>query len=116
MDSTVHRLIKVYGLDEGLQRARRQGCESRLVEVARRFYESGELDLVVRCRQKIPSGREPPAPLTRRRKPRQGVPTVGVAPLVVRCRRKIPFGRVLLALIAGRCQPGRGYQASASHH
>ena len=47
MDSTVHRLVKVYGLDEGLQRARRQGCEPRLVEVARRFYESGELDLGV---------------------------------------------------------------------
>ena len=40
MDSTVHRLVKAYGLDEGLQRARQQGCEPRLVEVARRFYES----------------------------------------------------------------------------
>jgi hypothetical protein len=47
MDSTVHRLVKAYGLDEGLQRARQQGCEPRLVEVARRFYESGELDLGV---------------------------------------------------------------------
>jgi hypothetical protein len=47
MDATVHHLVKVYGLDEGLQRARQQGFEPRLVEVARRFYESGELDLGV---------------------------------------------------------------------
>lgn len=47
MSPTVHQLVKVYGLDEGLQRARREGCEPRLVEVARRFYESGGLDLGV---------------------------------------------------------------------
>jgi Ti-type conjugative transfer relaxase TraA len=36
--------------------------------------------------------------------------------LVVRCRQKVPLCRMLPTLAGCQCEPGRGYELSASHH
>jgi hypothetical protein len=73
-------------------------------------------NLVVRCRQKIPSGQEPSAMTMQLLELGASVPFVPVAPLVVRCRQMVLSRRTLAA--SNPCHQGmaRGCKMSVSHH
>jgi hypothetical protein len=47
MNTAMHRLVGVYGVNGGLDKARQEGADPRLVEIARRFYEEATPELGV---------------------------------------------------------------------